>query len=128
MPRVDVRLRWCTLNALTEKSMAASRTDGWSENPVLVVESGNYRFGLPSDHVQVRKNGVEFWSPTPFELWTEMVVVVGQASSPAQPAGSGVVVACEGDRHRGYSVSVLFLEGAPEPGDAWRTTNPALWS
>lgn len=108
--------------------MAASRTDGWPKNPVLVIESGDSRFGLPADQVEVRKNGVEFWSPTPFELWTEMGVAVDGSSGQTRCCGSAVVVSCEGDRHRGYVVSVLFLDRVPESHEPWMTANPTTWS
>ena len=92
------------------------------------MESGGSRVDIAGDHVQLRKNGVEFWSPTPVELWTEMTVAMGPSGDCLQKRGSGVVVCCDGDRHRGYRVNVLFLEWVPELGHSWKTAKPTLWS
>jgi hypothetical protein len=94
----------------------------------VVVESGDQRVDIAGDHVRMRRNGVEFWSPTPFELWTEMTVAMGGPGGWVEKRGSGVVVACEGDRHRGYAVCVLFLDSVPEPGGPRSATLSALWS
>jgi hypothetical protein len=93
-----------------------------------VVESAGSHVNIAGDHVQLRRNGIEFWSPSPFELWTEMTVAMGFAGCYVQKRGSGVVVSCEGDRHRGFAVSVLFLDCVPEQESSRNTVNPTLWS
>jgi len=94
----------------------------------VVVESSGSHVDIAGDHVQLRRNGVEFWSPSPFELWTEMTVAMGVSGCCVQKHGSGVVVSCEGDRHRGFTVSVLFLGWVPEPDSSRNAVNPAFWS
>ena len=90
--------------------MAATRLDhsGFLQ-PDFVVHAGDQQFALPAPAVRIQRNGIEFRSPGSFPLWTEMTVTL-QAPGWADPfEGTGVVVACDGNRHRGYSVSVLFV-------------------
>ena len=90
--------------------MAASRLDrsGFFQ-PDFVVHAGEQQFTLPAPAVRIQRNGIEFRSPASFPLWTEMTIAL-QAPGWAVPFEcTGVVVACDGNRHRGYSVSVLFV-------------------
>jgi hypothetical protein len=106
--------------------MPASRIDASSVLSAVVVEADQTRYQIPSRMVRLRRNGVEFRSPAPFALWTEMTVSLdGPAAGGAQPL-TGVVVSCEGNRHWGFAVVVLFLDGALEaepprklPEDRW---------
>jgi hypothetical protein len=90
--------------------MPASRIDGRSFFSPLVVETGPDRLHVPGGSVRLRRNGVEFRSPRPFELWTEMTVSVDTPGCDSPSEGTAVVVACEGNRHQGFAVSVLFLD------------------
>lgn len=66
------------------------------------------RLILPSDAVQVRKNGIEFRNQDPIPVWTEMTVSL-QGPNPARKVNfTGVIVACSGNRHEGYLISMLF--------------------
>jgi hypothetical protein len=63
---------------------------------------------LSADSVCVRKNGIEFRNDTPIPVWTEMTVTL-QGPNPAKKVNfTCVVVACSGNRHEGYQISVLF--------------------
>ncbi len=63
---------------------------------------------LSSDEVFVRKNGIEFRHSDPIPAWTEMTVSL-QGPNPAKKVNfTGVVVACSGDSHEGYLISMLF--------------------
>jgi hypothetical protein len=63
---------------------------------------------LPTDAVQVRKNGIEFRNSDPIPAWTEMTVTL-QGPNPARKVNfTGVIVACAGDRREGYLISMLF--------------------
>ena len=93
--------------------MPASRIDGWCFPSPLVVETGADRLHVPGDSVRLRRNGVEFRSPRPFELWTEMTVSLDTLGCDTPAEGTAVVVACEGNRHQGFAVSVLFLDLEP---------------
>jgi hypothetical protein len=77
------------------------------EQPVT-VESRQATLELSADAVVVCKNGIEFRSPKPFNPWTEMTVAL---QSPQDGGGlhcHGVVIACAGNRHAGYHVSMVF--------------------
>jgi hypothetical protein len=80
--------------------------DGSFEQPVT-VEARQTRLELSADTVVIHKSGIEFRSPTPFSPWTEMTLAL-------QPPGGGrlrchgVVIACSGNKHAGYHVSMVF--------------------
>jgi hypothetical protein len=81
--------------------------DGFQASGVT-VEARQTRLSLAPGSVLIRKNGIEFLSPTPFADWTEMTVTVQSLSAAGRLNCSGVVVACTGNRHTGYHVSMLF--------------------
>jgi hypothetical protein len=63
---------------------------------------------LPTAAVQIRKNGIEFRNNDPIPAWTEMTVTL-RGPNPARKVNfTGVIVACSGDRHAGYVISMLF--------------------
>ena len=63
---------------------------------------------LSADKVSVHKNGIEFRSPTPFHEWSEMTVQLQSPFDGSQLSCHGVVVACAGNKHAGYHVSMIF--------------------
>lgn len=63
---------------------------------------------LSSDKVSVHKSGIEFRSPTAFTEWSEMTVTLQSPLDGARLSCHGVVVACAGNKHAGYHVSMLF--------------------
>jgi len=68
---------------------------------------------LPTDAVQVRKNGIEFRNRDPIEPWTEMTVTL-EGPTPARKVNfTGVVVACSGDGHQGFVITMLFTHVTP---------------
>ncbi len=67
------------------------------------------RLSLPADSVRVRKSGIEFRSHDPIAAWTEMSVDL-QYPDLKKVHCTGVVVACDGNRHSGYRVSLLFTK------------------
>jgi hypothetical protein len=108
--------------------MPASRVDLsiFHSPSTVVVESRHQRQPVPAQMVRLDRNGVEFRSKLPFQLWTEMTVRLDVPGQSARQEGTGVVVACEGNRHQGYTVSVLFLgqsgQGAERPRWGGRRT------
>jgi len=72
------------------------------------VQARKTRLTLAADAVSIRKNGIEFRSPTAIAPWTEMTVDLQSPRNPKKLHCTGVVVACDGDRHSGYLVSMLF--------------------
>jgi hypothetical protein len=68
---------------------------------------------LAADKVSVHKNGVEFRSPKPFNEWSEMTVTLQSPFDGNKLSCHGVVVACAGNKHAGYNVSMLFTSMTP---------------
>lgn len=80
-------------------------------NPELfqpLAASSQTRLDLPAGAVRIRKNGIEFRSENAIPVWTEMTVAMQTPSSSKKVNFAGVVVACNGNRHAGYMVSLLF--------------------
>ena len=77
------------------------------EQPITVA-ARQTRLELSPDSVVIHKSGVEFRSPTPFNLWTEMTVDLQSPNDESRIQCSGVVIACSGNKHVGYHVSLLF--------------------
>src|SRR5262245_40350426 len=67
------------------------------------------RLSLSHEAVFIQKNGIEFRSPTAFNTWTEMTVEL-QTPDNGRVNCTGVVVACTGNKHAGYHVSMLFTD------------------
>jgi|SRR5271155_1235009 hypothetical protein len=63
---------------------------------------------LSAESVAVHKNGIEFRSPTPFKEWTEMTMALHSPRDGSKLQCSGVVIACSGNKHAGYRVSLVF--------------------
>ena len=73
----------------------------------ITLEARQTRLELTPEAVHIRSNGIEFRSATPFTLWTEMTLAL-ECPQEGKVNCTGVVVACTGNRHLGYQVSVLF--------------------
>jgi hypothetical protein len=58
--------------------------------------------------VRIRKNGIEFRAENAIPVWTEMTVAMQTPTDSRKVNFTGVVVACNGNRHAGYMVSLLF--------------------
>jgi hypothetical protein len=63
---------------------------------------------LSAHKVSVHKGGIEFRSPTPFTEWSEMTVTLQSPLDGSKLSCHGVVVACAGNKHAGYHVSMIF--------------------
>ena len=63
---------------------------------------------LVASDVRIRKNGIEFPTATPIAAWTEMTVEIESPLDAKRVRCTGVVVACNGNRHSGYMVALLF--------------------
>lgn len=77
------------------------------EQPVT-VEARQAKLELSADTVVIHKSGIEFRSPTPFNAWTEMTVALQSPHGHGRLNCAGVVVACSGNKHNGYHVSMIF--------------------
>ena len=67
------------------------------------------QLSLAASAVRIRKSGIEFRSANPIPAWTEMSVDL-QYQDAKKIHCSGVVVACDGNRHSGYLVSLLLTK------------------
>ena len=83
------------------------RNDGLVRDQITVA-ARQTRFELSTDAVVIHKSGVEFRSPSPFNLWTEMTIALQSPREGSPIQCSGVVIACSGNKHTGYHVSLLF--------------------
>ena len=74
-----------------------------------LISGGNQSsLELSMDAVAIHKSGIEFRSPAPFKEWTEMTVALQSSQDETHVQCSGVVIACSGNRHAGYRVSMVF--------------------
>lgn len=64
---------------------------------------------LRPDAVRIRKNGIEFRTSKPIPAWTEMTVALQSPGETKKVNFTGVVVACDGNRHAGYAISMVFI-------------------
>ena len=89
--------------------MSAKRFVGGDsfEQPVT-VEARQASLELSADTVVIHKSGIEFRSPAPFNPWTEMTVALQPPGGEGGLHCHGVVIACSGNRHTGYHVSMVF--------------------
>jgi hypothetical protein len=76
----------------------------------LSIESGPKVLPLPAGFFQIRRNGIEFQSSTAIPEWTEMTVELETSASGKTVRCTGVVVSCDGNRHSGYQVAMLFTD------------------
>jgi PilZ domain len=89
--------------------MSASKLGKSDPFRPVTVQTQTTRLSLSASAVQIRKNGIEFQTATPIPDWTEMTVVLETPFEPKKIETNGVVVACKGNRHTGYTVSMVFL-------------------
>src|SRR5258708_40058541 len=88
--------------------MSARKIDASGDLSPVTVQSRQTRLSLAPADVRIRKSGVEFRSATAIAPWTEMTVTLQSNRESGRVHCTGVVVACNGDRHRGYTVSMVF--------------------
>ena len=63
---------------------------------------------LAASSIRIRKNGIEFPTLRPIPTWTEMTVEIESPLEAKKVRCAGVVVACNGNRHNGYVVALVF--------------------
>jgi hypothetical protein len=89
--------------------MSTTKLDTSGVFTPVTVKSDSTTLNLPQAAVRIRKSGIEFRSPTPIPVWTEMTVSLQSASGARKVNCTGIVVACDGNRHAGYAVSMLLM-------------------
>ncbi len=88
--------------------MSASKLQNPGSFQEVTVEARQTRLSLSPDSVIIHKNGIEFRSPTPFSEWAEMTLTLQSPGGGGRVHCTGVVIACTGNRHTGYHVSMVF--------------------
>lgn len=83
----------------------------------VTVEARQTRLSLSPDAVVIHKNGIEFRSTTPFSPWTEMTLTLQSPHETGKVHCNGVVIACTGNKHTGYHVSMV-LTGLSKQAEA----------
>jgi hypothetical protein len=88
--------------------MSASKVQTIGSLHEVTVEARQTRLSLSPDSVIIHRNGIEFRSPTPFSEWAEMTLTLQSPGGGGRVHCTGVVIACTGNRHTGYHVSMVF--------------------
>ena len=88
--------------------MSTSKLDRSGVFQTLTVHGPQTRLSLSPESVKIRANGVEFRADKAIAQWTELTVDLTSAEG-EKVHGTGVVVECNGNRHTGYHVSILFM-------------------
>ena len=101
--------------------MSASKDQSIGSFQEVTVEARQTRLSLSPDSVIIHKNGIEFRSPAPFSEWAEMTLTLQSPSGGGRVHCTGVVIACTGNRHAGYHVSMVFT-GLSKQAQARLTT------
>lgn len=83
-----------------------------ADSAALSAAQAAIRLDLAAATTRIRSNGIEFRSATPIATWTEMTVAL-HGPGAEEVSATGVVVDCRGDRHQGYTVSMVFMELTP---------------
>jgi hypothetical protein len=89
--------------------MPASRLDNSGVFRPVTIQADTDHLVFPPHAVRIRRNGIEFQSAKSFPVWTEMTVALKSPGEERKLKCTGVVVDCVGNRHTGYTVSLLFL-------------------
>lgn len=89
--------------------MSTSKLDTSGVFQPLEVVGEKIKLTLSHHSVRIRKNGIEFSSLKAFPVWKEMSLDLVSPSSHRKVHCTGVVVACDGNRHMGYTVSMVFM-------------------
>jgi hypothetical protein len=88
--------------------MSARKVESSSFQQHVTIEGRQARLTLSPGSVIIHKNGIEFRSATAFATWTEMTLTLQSAGGAGRINCNGVVIACTGNKHAGYHVSMVF--------------------
>jgi hypothetical protein len=88
--------------------MSARKFDASNGVSPTTSHGAQTRLTLPAHSVRIRKNGIEFHTPSPLSPWTEMTLHLQSPRNGKKVHCTGVIVACNGNRNSGYVVSMLF--------------------
>lgn len=94
--------------------MSASQRDTSGVFEPVSIQTRETQFTLPAESLRVRKNGIEFCSPTPLAEWTELTLELHSPRDGHREQSTGVVVACRGSKSSGFTVCVVWLGMTPQ--------------
>lgn len=89
--------------------MSSTKLDTSGVFQPITVPPHQTQLTLRPDAVRIRKNGIEFRTGKPIPTWTEMTVALQSPGETQKVNFTGVVVACDGNRHAGYAISMVFI-------------------
>jgi hypothetical protein len=88
--------------------MSSSKLDTSGVFDSLKAPSSQTQLSLPPSAIRIHRGGIEFRTAKPFPAWKEMTVEMQSPGEPRKVRFTGVVVACNGNKHTGYLVSLAF--------------------
>jgi hypothetical protein len=88
--------------------MSARKIETGSLQQHVTIEARQTRLVLSPGSVIIHKNGIEFRSANAFAPWTEMTLTLQSPADNGKVNCNGVVIACTGNKHSGYHVSMVF--------------------
>ena len=88
--------------------MSARKIEPGSLQQHVTIEARQTRLVLSPGSVIIHKSGIEFRSATAFAAWTEMTITLRSPADNGRVNCNGVVIACTGNKHAGYHVSMVF--------------------
>jgi hypothetical protein len=88
--------------------MSARKIEPGSLQQHVTIEARQTRLVLSPGSVIIHKSGIEFRSATAFAPWTEMTLTLQSPADNGRVNCNGVVIACTGNKHSGYHVSMVF--------------------
>jgi hypothetical protein len=94
--------------------MSTSKLDTSGVFEPLNIQLEQTRLSLSSSAIRFRKNGIEFTHSNAIPVWAEMTVELFSPKSNQKVDCTGVVVECNGNRHTGYLISMVFLNLSPQ--------------
>ena len=89
--------------------MSSTKLDTSGVFQPITIHPQKTQLTLPPSAVRIRKNGIEFRTTKPIPAWTEMTVALQSPGETKKVNFTGVVVACDGNRHARYVVSMVFI-------------------
>ena len=90
--------------------MSARKVSNADPFQPVTVQAQATRLNLSAGDIRIRKNGIEFRNLNAIPIWTEMTVELQTVLEPKKLHCTGVVVACNGNRHAGYVISMVFTK------------------
>jgi len=88
--------------------MSAGKLDKTNAFNPVVVHARQTALSLSPEKVRINNHGIEFYSPKAIKPYTEMSVEIEPPRGGKRLRCDGVVVACLGNKHTGYSVTMVF--------------------